>query len=423
MERLRCIRPELIWIDGSFRRGLEITIDSNGVIEMIGESDQIPTHDHVALLPGFVNAHSHAFQRALRGRGEFFDHPDSNFWSWRQAMYRLVEELDATSMKRIAIQAFREMRMAGMTAVGEFHYFHHDRPGDWAFDEIMLEAAREVGIRIVLLNAYYVSGGFNLGLEPAQQRFDGVDLDAYWSNMDRLSRMMDGSLQRLGVVGHSIRAVPRSQLSELHEESCRRDMVFHMHVEEQQAEIDACLEAYGLTPTGVLLEDLKLDGRFTAVHDTHTDPQDMVRYLETGARVCLCPLTEANLGDGIADVQHILDCGGRICLGSDSNARISMIEEMRLAEYGQRLSHQRRGVCRDAEGRIDRVLIDMATRHGAESLGLHGGRIKTGNLADFTLINLQAPSLRDVAETDLLAAIILGGAEECIAGTLIGGMP
>lgn len=421
MSFMECLRPEMAWVDGEFRRGLEIGIASDGTIHSIEETSESPTHDRIAVLPGFVNAHSHAFQRGLRGRGERFDHPDSNFWSWRKAMYELVEEMDRDSMKQIASQAFREMRMAGMTSVGEFHYLHHDARNDWAFDDIILESANEVGIRIVLLNAYYVSGGFGQSLESAQERFNGIDLDVYWSNMDRLAGLVDGSMQRLGVVGHSIRAVPREQLALLHQESCRRELVFHMHVEEQRAEIAACLAAYGSTPTGVLLDSLQLDERFTAVHDTHTDADDMARYLKTGARVCLCPLTEANLGDGIADVRHILDHEGRICLGSDSNARISMIEEMRLAEYGQRLRHEGRGICRDGEGRIDRVLVDMATKHGAESLGLKAGRIEIGHLADFALVDLDAASLVDVSDSDLLAAVILGGAEECIAGTIVGG--
>ncbi|MBG84292.1 MAG: formimidoylglutamate deiminase [Phycisphaerae bacterium] len=421
MSTLDCIRPEMAWVDGEFRRGLEIGIASDGVICSVEATSESPTHGRIALLPGFVNAHSHAFQRGLRGRGERFDHPDSNFWSWRKAMYELVQEMGPESMKRIASQAFREMRMAGMTSVGEFHYLHHDASNDWAFDDIILEAADEVGIRIVLLNAYYVSGGFGQSLEPAQERFNGIDLDVYWSNMDRLAGLVDGSMQRLGVVGHSIRAVPREQLALLHEESRRRGMVFHMHVEEQRAEIEACLEAHGSTPTRVLLDSLQLDERFTAVHDTHTDADDMVGYLKTGARVCLCPLTEANLGDGIADIRHILDCEGRICLGSDSNARISMLEEMRLAEYGQRLRHEGRGICRDADGRIDRVLIDMATKHGADSLGLKAGRIEVGHLADFAMVDLDAEPLLDVSDQDLLAAAILGGAEECVAGTIVGG--
>ncbi|MEE2907209.1 MAG: formimidoylglutamate deiminase [Planctomycetota bacterium] len=422
MSPLDSIRAELTWVDGSLQRGLEIGIDAEGRVESVEPTTKPPTHDRVALLPGFVNSHSHAFQRALRGRGERFERPEEDFWSWREAMYELVQEMDRDSMNRIARQAFSEMRRAGMTTVGEFHYLHHDQPGDWAFDEVMLQAAADVGIRIVLLQAYYVTGAIGEPLGAAQQRFDGQELDAYWSNMDRLQARVDGRAQKLGVVAHSIRAVPPDQLAMLHEESRRRGLVFHMHVEEQPAEIKACQEAYGCTPTGLLLEHLQLDDHFTAVHDTHTDPGDMARYLATGARVCLCPLTEANLGDGLADVPGILDAAGKICLGSDSNARISMIEEMRLVEYGQRLRLQRRGSCRDVDGRIDRVLLDMATIHGAEALGVPAGRIAPGCEADFVMINLDAPTLAGCDEDNLAASIILGAAEECIAGTMVGGV-
>ncbi|MBG80561.1 MAG: formimidoylglutamate deiminase [Phycisphaerae bacterium] len=418
------IRAELTWVDGELLRGIEVGVDDLGKISHVHKSDDALTHPRIALLPGFVNAHSHAFQRALRGRGERFDRPDEDFWSWREAMYGLVEELDRESVKRIAIQAFREMRRCGMTTVGEFHYLHHDCTddgGDWAFDQLMLEAASEVGIRLVLLQAYYVTGGIDQRLGAAQQRFNGQNLEAYWSNMDRLQGMVDGRMQRLGVVGHSIRAVPVEQLVLLHQESQSRDMVFHMHVEEQPAEIEACQQTYGLTPTGVLLDRLSLDSRFTAVHDTHTDSSDMARYLQTGARVCLCPLTEANLGDGLADVPGILAQGGRICLGSDSNARISMLEEMRLVEYGQRLKLQKRGACRDEDGRIDRVLLDMATRHGAESLGIKAGSVAVDHEADFVLIDLESPTLQDCRDEDLAAAMMLGASEECIAGTMVAG--
>ena len=369
-----------------------------------------------------MNAHSHAFQRALRGRGERFERPDEDFWSWREAMYELVQEMDRDSLKRIATQAFSEMRRSGMTTVGEFHYLHHDRECDWGFDEVMLEAAAEVGIRIVLLQAYYVTGGIGDPLGPAQKRFDGQNPEAYWSNMDRLQSLVDGRRQRLGVVAHSIRAVPPDQLALLHEESRRRELVFHMHVEEQPAEIKACKEAYGMTPTALLLDRLDLDNRFTAVHDTHTDPSEMSRYLKCGARVCICPLTEANLGDGLADVPGIISDGGRICLGSDSNARISMLEEMRLLEYGQRLQQQRRGRCRDSEGRIDRVLLDMATINGADSLGIHAGRIEVGREADLVLVDLDAPTLVGCDGDSIAPAMILGASEECIVSTMVGGV-
>ena len=415
------IRAELTWIDGELHRDLEVSIGEDGLIASIESTSQPPTHPRIALFPGFVNAHSHAFQRALRGRGERFLKADEDFWSWREAMYELVQEMDRASMKSIAVQAFSEMRRAGMTTVGEFHYLHHDIASDWAFDELMLEAASEVGIRIVLLQAYYVTGGIGVPLGEAQKRFDGQDLESYWSNMDRLSSIIDGRQQQLGVVAHSIRAVPLDQLVALHEESRRRACPFHMHVEEQPAEIEACQAAHGRTPTGLLLEHLSLDDRFTAVHDTHTDPEEMSRFLSTGARVCICPLTEANLGDGLADVPGILGDGGRICLGSDSNARISMLEEMRLIEYGQRLRLQQRGSCRDEDGRIDRILLDMATINGADALGVRAGRIEPGREADLVLVDLDAPTLAGCQEDSLTAAMILGASEECIAGTLVGG--
>jgi formimidoylglutamate deiminase len=213
----------------------------------------------------------------------------------------------------------------------------------------------------------------------------------------------------MGVVIHSLRAVPIDIAAELRVEAMQRGLVVHLHLEEQPAEIEDCQAAHGCTPMRLVLDRLRPGPDMTAVHCTHTDPREMAEYAATGAHVCLCPLTEANLGDGIADVTGMRASGASICLGTDSNARISMIEEMRWCEYGQRLRDGRRGACVDRDGRIDRPLLDMATIAGAASLGLNAGLIAPGCLADFSYVDLATNELQGITSEHLATAIMTGG--------------
>ena len=251
-------------------------------------------------------------------------------------------------------------------------------------------------------------GGFDAPLAGAQRRFDGGDLHKWWRGFDRAAGACCGPKQSAGVVIHSLRAVPIDLAKRIRIEADLRGIVLHMHLEEQPAEIEACKAAHGCTPMRLVLDCLDPGPDMTAVHCTHTDPGEMAEYADTGAHVCLCPLTEANLGDGIADITGMRASGASICLGTDSNARISMIEEMRWCEYGQRLRGARRGACVDEDGRIDRPLIDMATRAGAASLGLNAGDITAGSLADFNRIDLNAPELKGIDAEHLAAAMITG---------------
>ncbi len=418
------IEADLTWVQGRFERDVKITVGSVGQIEAVGSSELTPTvrlHDR-AILPGMINAHSHAFQRGLRGRGEQFPRGAGSFWSWREAMYGLVDRMGEQTVYALSKQAFGEMLAAGITTVGEFHYLHHDeRCEGYAFDEIVLKAAADAGIRIVLLNAYYAAGGIGVQLEGAQRRFGSPSLDVFWLQMDRLQALIDQQTQSLGVVAHSVRAVNIEEIAALHKEAQRRGLVFHIHVEEQRKEIEDCVDHSGKRPMQLLNEQLEIDDRFTAVHCTHTDPSDMKSYLKAGGTVCICPLTEANLGDGIADVREILKHNGRICLGTDSNARISFVEEMRWLEYVQRLAGERRGICTDDRGSCASALWRMATTNGAHALGVNAGRIEAGCAADFVAIDLNHSSLVGWSSETLLDSLIFGSSNEAIAATCVNG--
>lgn len=419
------IEAELTWMGARFERGIRVAIDGDRIVAC-ADTDEAPRLlRRRALLPGMISAHSHAFQRALRGRGERFPSGSGSFWTWREAMYSLVESLDEQGFLDACTRTFREMLAAGITSVGEFHYLHHSKAAlegdyDWTFDEIVLEAARSAGIRIVLLQAMYAAGG--IGQEPSrpQRRFFCDDADVFWRRFDALSDSLSAG-QSSGVVAHSVRAVPPELVVALHQESVRRGVAFHMHVEEQRQEIADSIAAWGATPTRLLLRNLDIGPEFTSVHATHTDTRDLAELLRRGANVCLAPLTEANLADGLPTAALLLGHSAQISLGTDSNARISMLEEMRLLEYGQRLRTEQRGVWRNRDGEVARSLFGFATLGGARSLRLDAGEIAPGRLADLITIDLDHPSLAGVDPVDLLDAWIFGCPDATVSEVCVGG--
>ena len=363
------IAPSLTWSGLSFESGQIAWLDANGELESVEPLNPAEAKiklDHEALLPGFFNAHSHAFQIGLRGHGESYPVGQGSFWTWREAMYDLVSEMTADRLYELSKRAFEEMLAAGITCVGEFHYLRHLSDGlDFEGDDVVLAAADDAGIRIVLLAVYYATGGIHQPLGPAQKRFATPDLATYWKQMERLANRLRSPLQTLGVAPHSIRAVPRADLKELHAEAKRQGLPVHMHVEEQRKEIEECVAAYEATPMEILLNDLGDLENFTAVHCTHTPADQLGRFFAAGGRACICPLTEANLGDGLPNLAEVSDAVDHLCLGTDSNFRISMLEEMRWLEYGQRVRREERG---SIAGESGCQLVRVATEGGRKAL-------------------------------------------------------
>lgn len=416
------LAAELTWTGTELAPNIQVLVDAEGRIEdvgALGRADASPLPG-TALLPGFVDTHSHAFQRGLRGRGEAFPTGAGSFWSWREAMYALVDSLDRDTLRRLSARAFVEMRDAGITTVGEFHYLHHEREGDFALDEAVVEAAADAGIRLVLLYSYYATGAPGRPLEGAQRRFATPSLDGFWRQVDRIAGVLAPDTQTMGVAPHSIRAASPTEIGLLHQEARRRGLPVHMHVEEQRREIGESLAAYGQAPMAAILEAVN-GGPFTAVHCTHTADQDMERFLAAGGIVCLCPLTEGNLGDGVPRLARAHGTGGRLALGTDSNSRLAMLEEMRWLEYGQRLRDECRGALPDRAGNVAPALLQAATTGGAAALGVPAGRIARGCWADLVAVDLAAPSLAEVPRERLLEALVFGAGNEVIAGTYVGG--
>jgi formimidoylglutamate deiminase len=330
-------------------------------------------------LPGFVNAHSHAFQRALRGKTEGGD-----FWAWRESMLDLAGGLTPEHVRESYVATYREMRSAGYTAVGEFHYVGP------AEAHAAVEAAREAGIELVLVLSAYGRGGID--------RFRQASVAEYLDQVEELA----GAGARVGLAPHSVRACPREWLAEIGAYAEGKGLVLHVHADEQPREIEECLAEHGLRPIELLAETGCLGPRTTIVHGTHADDRELDLLAEAGARVCLCPTTEANLGDGFPPLEGLLARGIPLCIGSDSNVRIDPLEELREIEGTARRQQLRRNVVA-----VD-VLLEIGSAVGAAALGLDQWQDVEADLGH--------ESLRGVDPDDVPAALVHGCAADVFAG-------
>ncbi|HUP20506.1 MAG TPA: formimidoylglutamate deiminase [Gemmatimonadota bacterium] len=425
------VEADLVWTGERFESGVRIAIGADGRIEAVGAGAG-PAGLRLAgqaLLPGLVSAHSHAFQRGLRGRGQTFSAGCDDFWSWREAMYGLAGSVDRDRFRGLCRAAFGEMRDAGITAVGEFHYLRHSAGArDRALDGIVLDAAAETGIRIALLPAYYRTGGFGRPLEGAQARFETPSPEAYWEGVDELAGRLDPRTQSVGAAAHSVRAAEPDEIAALREEAAGRGLVFHLHLEEQRREVEECWATYGAPPIRLLLDAFAGDaGNAVGIHLTQSSAEDVEAWIRAGGSVCACPLTEGDLGDGIAKLDPAVAAPGRLSLGTDSNQRIDLTEEMRWLEYGQRLTTGRRGVVVDGSGSAARRLLLIATAGGADAIGVEAGRIEPGRWADLVALDLAHPALAGAVEDEsadehpLLAAWVFGAGRDAVAATCVAG--
>ena len=416
--------------EGALAPGLGVLIEEDRIAAVLpaaqakaraGDAAIVELPDR-ALLPGFVNAHSHAFQRGLRGHVQYASGGDS-FWTWRERMYALANALDPDGVERLARLAFREMLRAGFTTVGEFHYLHHQPDGTPYADpdELALrvvEAARAEGIRLVLLRVAYARAGHGVAPNPLQRRFLDPTPEHALAAVARLRRR--GVVA--GLAPHSVRACPPSWLRAFGD--ANPDGPVHAHVDEQPGEIEACLRETGLRPLQLLGDAGLLSPRFTAVHLTHPDAAELALLHASGAGVCACPSTELDLGDGFLPLEGLdrdpAQGPPRVSIGTDSHARIDPLAELAAIENHARARAGRRNVLRHAPhpDALAARLVRMGTEVGAAQLGVDAGRIEAGRLADLVEIDLGHLCLEGARP---LPGIVFAGGPQLVRGVWVGG--
>lgn len=398
-------------------QNVEVTIDG-GRITCIASGRPTPG-SLGCLLPAPVNLHSHAFQRAMAGMTERRSAGQDSFWTWRQLMYRFLERLTPDDVQAIAAFVQMEMAEAGYAAVAEFHYLHHAQGGAPYADRAEMSAriaaaAAETGLGLTLLPVLYQQGGCDgRALGAGQLRF-GNDADGFgalWQGAGRALASLPEDT-RLGVAPHSLRAVSRDGLDFARD--LAPDAPLHLHIAEQAAEVTEVQAAYGARPVEWLLASQPVDARWCLIHATQMEPQETAALAATGAVAGLCPMTEANLGDGIFDGLRFVAAGGRWGVGSDSNLRISLSEELRLLEYSQRLQHRSRALLAAAERSTGRVLLESAAQGGAQAAGRGAGIIREGEWADLLALDMTSTDLDGRQSDAILDAWIFAGDDRMV---------
>ena len=410
-------RADLIYLDGKFVSNTGLLVDESGhILRMAPGADDAATVVRLpgkAIVPGFVNAHSHSFQRLIRGKSESRAVSGKDFWSWRGTMYHAAASLDPKDVYDVARMAFLEMLLSGTTTVGEFHYLHTDQNGNPYDDPNLLSkqviaAAQSVGIRIVLLRTAYMRSGYHLPPDPGQRRF----FESTRSFLENTGRLISEYAEndnevRFGVAPHSIRAVPLLDLKEIAAWSRDRKLPLHMHVAEQTAENTACVQEHGLTPVSLLDREHLLGPDFTAVHAIHISADEIQMLAQARSTLCSCPTTERNLGDGILRADDVMRAGIPVAIGSDSQAQIDPLEDARQLDYHLRLHHRERAILDQIGGQsLASRLFDCATVAGANALAVPAGNLCEDSFADFFTVDISDVSIAGNSAEELLPMLV-----------------
>lgn len=412
---MRYLAP-LAWVDGAWARDVLLEAGADGHWSKVTPDASAQSRVGAQLLsgpvlPGLVNGHSHAFQRAIAGLTESSSAGTDDFWRWRERMYSAANRITPAQLEAIAAYLYAELLEAGFTEVCEFHYLHRDAEGRRYAEPAgmamaLARAAQRVGIGLTLLPALYMRSGFGAsGLGPDQRRFASTPESVLRAGeaIDKLKH----PLLHCGVALHSLRAVDAVALCEV-AATARGRMPLHIHIAEQQQEVADCIAHQGRRPVEWLLEHVQLDARWNLVHATHATLAELTGVQEKGASIVLCPSTEANLGDGVFDLPGWLGRAGRWSIGSDSHVTRNWQEELRLLEYSQRLALRQRNIASRAGGRESTaaVLFDGALSGGCAAAGRALGGLRVGQRADFMVVDRDAPALLGVPDAQLLDALV-----------------
>ena len=403
--------------------GVTITVGADGRIAAVAVEEGAGAERIGGFaLPGMANVHSHAHQRAMAGLAERSGSDASSFWTWRDAMYRFALKMNPDEFQAVATQSYVEMAKAGYTAVGEFHYLHHQPDGRPYADPAelglrCLAAAEESGLAITLLPALYMQGGFDRPPQPGQRRFVNT-IEGYLAMIAGLPPA--GPLAQYGIAFHSLRAVPVAAMRAVLAQVATGPV--HLHVAEQTQEVEDCLAATGRRPVELLLERFDVTDRWCPIHATHMTLTETSSLAQTGGTVGVCPITEANLGDGIFPADAYCQAGGAIAIGTDSNIETTVAGELRMLEYSQRLKHHARNVLAGGPGRsTGRALYQAAAGGGATALAQPIGALAAGCRADFVVLDPDHPALLGRHGEAVVDSFVFCGGNEAVRDVFIGG--
>ncbi len=407
-----------------FTNGVLVDIDAAGNLVSLCESPTPGDAERVAgiALPGMPNLHCHAHQRVMAGLAEW-GRGDDNFWSWRQLMYRVVNQITPDQMQAIAAQLYMEMLQQGYTAVSEFQYLHHDLKGKPYTDRAemslrCIQAAEQVGIGMTCLPVLYSYSDFSATAPGIEQRRFVNSLPEFMPLVESLQRATkDNQNFQVGVAPHSLRAVSHEQLKELAEITC--GIPRHIHIAEQQKEVKACLAAYGQRPVAWLHSNIELNADWCLIHATHLDADEITHLARSEVTVGLCPTTEANLGDGFFPVRDYQQQSGLWGIGTDSNISVNPTEELRWLEYGQRLQRQQRNVL--GETHTGTALVTHALRGGARASGRAIGSLQPGYRADIIVLDQEHSLLYGRQASQLLDSWVFATHNNPIHHVMVGG--
>jgi formimidoylglutamate deiminase len=414
---LKRLHAPLAWIDGRWQRDVLLTVDGGGHwADIVVNLPAPPDAETLAgpVIPSLVDAHSHAFQRAFVGLAERREAGQDDFWGWRDRMYALALRISPLQLRAVASQLYGELLRGGYTQVCEFHYLHHPAAGQDFDDELdmawaLAAAAEDVGIGLTLLPTVYTRSGFGAaGLRPEQRRF-AADADWAWRACQRINAAGLARVQA-GVALHSLRGASADDIARLRDLVGGHDLPIHIHVAEQTAEVEACLQSTGQRPLQWLAEQGHLDPRWQLVHATHAEPAEIEAVALSGAGVVICPGTEANLGDGLTDLPRWLAQGVPLTVGSDSQVTRGWVEELRWLEYGQRLQRRQRNIAAAPGEQPSSAarLFDAAVQGGARAAGFAAWGLTPGARADALVLNREADALRGLPDEALLDAVVFG---------------
>jgi formimidoylglutamate deiminase len=430
--------PDCLLVDGRIQSGIAFFADELGAITRFSTAEpdlaRATRLRNRAVFPGLVNVHSHTFQRVIRGRTEWRNPGQRDtFWTWREKMYDAATRLTPEQIYQTARAAFLEMLLSGITTVGEFHYLHHQADGrpytdHNLIDKLVIQAAREVGLRIVLLRTAYQRAGYGKPPNPGQARFITPDPGTFIADTEDLSAWVQksyaGSEVAAGIAPHSVRAVTQDYLREITDYARQRELRVHMHVSEQPGENEACIQEYGVTPVTWLQRMNVLGPQFTAVHAIHISEAEAALLGESDSAVCACPTSERNLADGAVRADWLLERGAALCLGSDSQIQIDLLEDARLLEYHLRMQQLERVVLNPAlpgRERLSQFLYEAASKSGARSLGQNVGELAVGKPADFFAIDLDDLSVAGASLETLVTNVVFSLERTAVKEIYVGG--